>query len=321
MTVIFKNEVPYIEGINLNELVKLVPTPFYVYSQKSIAEAYFEIQNKLKKKIFYSIKANSNQAVIAFINSLGAGADVVSIEEMQRALSAGINPNKIIYEGVGKSQSDIVNAIQNKIRQINVESIEELLQINAIGKSLSKNVNIGLRINPDIDGNTLDKISTGRKTDKFGIEFKQLSKLCSLIKSLNNIQLKGMSCHIGSQIFELQVFNKTFTKMKEGLEILNSHNLNIEHLNLGGGFGISYDDNIKDFNFSDLADLINNIFPNPNFEISFEPGRYLVAKAGTLITKIITTKHNDKTNFLITDAGMHTFYAQLCTVFIIKFYL
>jgi len=307
MTVIFKNEVPYIEGINLNELVKLVPTPFYVYSQKSIAEAYFEIQNKLKKKIFYSIKANSNQAVIAFINSLGAGADVVSIEEMQRALSAGINPNKIIYEGVGKSQSDIVNAIQNKIRQINVESIEELLQINAIGKSLSKNVNIGLRINPDIDGNTLDKISTGRKTDKFGIEFKQLSKLCSLIKSLNNIQLKGMSCHIGSQIFELQVFNKTFTKMKEGLEILNSHNLNIEHLNLGGGFGISYDDNIKDFNFSDLADLINNIFPNPNFEISFEPGRYLVAKAGTLITKIITTKHNDKTNFLITDAGMHTF--------------
>ena len=140
---------------------------------------------------------------------------------MQRALSAGINPNKIIYEGVGKSQSDIVNAIQNKIRQINVESIEELLQINAIGKSLSKNVNIGLRINPDIDGNTLDKISTGRKTDKFGIEFKQLSKLCSLIKSLNNIQLKGMSCHIGSQIFELQVFNKTFTKMKEGLEILN----------------------------------------------------------------------------------------------------
>ena len=230
MTIIFKNKVPFVEGINLNELVKTVPTPFYIYSQKSIAEAYSEIKNKLKKKIFYSIKANSNQAIIAFINSLGAGADVVSIEEMQRALSAGINPNKIIYEGVGKSQSDIINAIQNKIRQINVESIEELLQINAIGKNLSKNVNIGLRINPDIDGNTLDKISTGRKTDKFGIDFNQFSKICSLIKSLNNIQLKGISCHIGSQIFELQIFKNTFTKMREGIEILNSYNLNIEHL-------------------------------------------------------------------------------------------
>ena len=108
MTVIFKNEVPYIEGINLNELVKLVPTPFYAYSQKSIAEAYFEIQNKLNKKSFYSIKANSNQAVITFINSLGAGADVVSIEEMQRALSAGINPNKIIYEGWGTVYFNLV---------------------------------------------------------------------------------------------------------------------------------------------------------------------------------------------------------------------
>ena len=306
MTLIFKNEVPYVEGINLNELVKLVPTPFYIYSQKSIVDAYSEIKNKLKKKIYYSIKANSNQAIIAFINSLGAGADVVSIEEMQRALTAGIDPNKIIYEGVGKSQSDIVNAIQKNIRQINVESLEELLQINTIGKTLNKNVNIGLRLNPDIDGNTHDKISTGRKTDKFGIDFNQLSKICPLIESLNNIQLKGISCHIGSQIFELQIFKNTFIKMRKGVEILNSYNLKIEHLNLGGGFGISYDDTKKDFNFSDLANLINSIFPNPNFDISFEPGRYLVAKAGILITKIITTKNNDKTNYLITDAGMQT---------------
>ena len=135
MTIIFKNEVPYVEGININELVKLVPSPFYIYSQKSISEAYSEINNNLKKKIFYSIKANSNQAIIAFINSLGAGADVVSNEEMQRALRAGVKPNQIIYEGVGKSQSDIVDAIGQNIRQINVESLEELLLINATGKS------------------------------------------------------------------------------------------------------------------------------------------------------------------------------------------
>ena len=306
MTIVFNNRVPYVEGINLNELVKITPTPFYIYSQKSIEDAYAEIKNKLKKKIFYSIKANSNQAIIAFINSLGAGADVVSVEEMERALAAGIEPNKIIYEGVGKSQSDIINAIQKNIRQINVESLEELLQINTIGKNLNKKVNIGLRLNPDIDGNTHDKISTGRKTDKFGIDFNQLTKICPLIKSFNNIKLKGISCHIGSQIFELQIFKNTFIKMKKGLEILNSYGLTIEHLNLGGGFGISYDDTKNNFNFNDLADLINNIFPSPNFEISFEPGRYLVAKAGILITKIITTKYNNKTNYLITDAGMQT---------------
>ena len=306
MTITFNNEIPYIEGINLNELALQVPTPFYVYSQKSILDAYNEIKNKLKKKIFYSIKANSNQAIIAFINSLGAGVDVVSIEEMQRAISAGVDPSKIIYEGVGKSKSNIVEAIKKNIRQINVESFEELLLINSIGKNLDKKINIGLRINPDIDSDSQEKISTGKKTDKFGIDFDQLSKACALIKSLSNIHLKGISCHIGSQIFDLPIFENVIAKMKKGIEKLSVYNLNIDHLNLGGGFGVSYDNREKNFNFSDLASVIKKNFPNPNFDISFEPGRYLVARAGTLITKIITTKINGKINYLITDAGMHT---------------
>ena len=140
MTLIFNNNAPFVEGIDLNELTKSIPTPFYIYSQKSVSDTYAEIKKNLKRKIFYSIKANSNQAIIALMNKLGAGADVVSIEEMHRALSVGMIPDNIIYEGVGKSQSDIITAIKQNIRQINVESMDELIHINAIGNTLNHNM-------------------------------------------------------------------------------------------------------------------------------------------------------------------------------------
>ncbi len=305
MIILFKNEKPFIEGVCLDELTTSVETPFYVYSQKSITDTYEKLKNSINAKIFFSVKANSNQAIISLMKSLGAGVDVVSAGELERALVAGISPDKIIFEGVGKSINDIEHAVHSNIRQINIESIEELNMINTIGQTLNKKIIIGIRLNPDIDSLSHHKISTGRKTDKFGITFNLLPDLCAKINKLEQIQLNGISCHIGSQIHDIKIFEKVFNKMKKATEIIKDNNLTITHLDLGGGFGVVYNKE-KELNLKELSSLMNSIFKDKSYDISFEPGRYLVANAGVLITKILTSKTNESINFLITDAGMHT---------------
>ena len=305
MIISFKNDKPFIEGVCLDELTTAIETPFYLYSQKSITDAYKKLKDSLNTKIFFSVKANSNQAIISLMKSLGAGADVVSAGELERALRAGISPDKIIFEGVGKSLNDIEYAVHSNIRQINIESMEELNMINAIGQRLNKKIFIGVRLNPDIDSQSHYKISTGRKTDKFGITFDVLPDLCSEIKKSEQIQLNGISCHIGSQIHDIKIFEKVFNKMKKATEIIKENDLSIDHLDLGGGFGVVYDDE-KELNLKELSSLISSVFKNTAYDISFEPGRYLVANAGVVITKILTTKTSESVNFLITDAGMQT---------------
>ena len=305
MIISFRNEKPFVEGVCLDKLTTTVETPFYVYSQKSVTDAYEKLKSYLNAKIFFSIKANSNQAIISLMKSLGAGADVVSAGELERALHAGISPNKIIYEGVGKSMQDIEYAVHSNIRQINIESIEELHKINALGQRLNKKIFIGVRLNPDIDSQSHYKISTGRKTDKFGITFNLLPDLCSEIKKLEQIQFNGISCHIGSQIHDIRIFEKVFNKMKKATEIIKENDFSINHLDLGGGLGVVYDDE-KELDLKELSSLLSSVFKNTSYDISFEPGRYLVANAGILITKILTTKTNESVNFLITDAGMQT---------------
>ncbi len=305
MIISFKNDKPFIEGVSLDELTSAIETPFYLYSQKSITDTYKKLKDSLNTKIFFSVKANSNQAIISLMKSLGAGADVVSAGELERALRAGMPPDKIIFEGVGKSLNDIEYAVHNNIRQINIESMEELNAINAVGQTLNKKIIIGIRLNPDIDSQSHYKISTGRKTDKFGIAFDLLPDLCSEIKKLEQIKLNGISCHIGSQIHEIKIFEEVFNKMKKATEIIKENDLSIDHLDLGGGFGVVYDDE-KELNLKELSSLIGSIFKNTTYDISFEPGRYLVANAGVVITKILTTKINESVNYLITDAGMQT---------------
>ena len=304
MSIRFKKSEPFIEEVSLIKITKKIETPFYVYSQKKITNAYNKIKKNIQAEIFYAIKANSNQAIISILKNLGAGADVVSLGELKRALNAGINPKKIIFEGVGKSSKDIEFAIKKKIKQINIESLNELELIDSISKSLRKKTKIGIRINPDIDAQTLDKISTGRKTDKFGITYNQLPKVCEVLKNLNNVNLNGISCHIGSQIHDIKIFEKVFIKIKEAINIFSKNNIEIRSLDLGGGFGVTYNKE-KPLNLIRISNLINKHFKK-NFEISIEPGRYLVANSGVLITKILTTKKNGQINYLITDAGMQT---------------
>ena len=305
MVLNYKNEFLKIEKVDILKIAKEYPTPIYVYSANMIEKNYNDLKSKLKKNIYYSVKANSNQAIISLLSRLGSGTDVVSGEELLRVLSAGVKSNKIIFEGVGKTRNDLVIAIENNIKQINVESIGEFKLIDDVAKSLNKKANVGVRINPDIDAKTHDKISTGRKNDKFGIGFNEIEESIKTITSLKNIKFNGISCHIGSQIFSLDVFNKMFAKIKEAEKIYSNNNLKIQNLNLGGGMGYDYEKK-KSFDIGGLSLLVNKFFSNENYEISFEPGRYLVANSGVLITKILMIKESENNNFLIIDAGMNT---------------
>ncbi|PPR50248.1 MAG: Diaminopimelate decarboxylase [Alphaproteobacteria bacterium MarineAlpha5_Bin5] len=302
----YQNKQPYIEGVPLEDIEKVQQTPFYIYSQSKIIETYNNLKNALNTKVYFAVKANSNQAILKLMNSLGAGADVVSIGELKRALNAGINPSNIIFEGLGKSRNDILFALDSNIKLINAESMEELEIINEISSSLQKKVNVGVRLNPNIDSETIKKISTGKKTDKFGIDVEEIPTIVNYIESSSNLKLTGISCHIGSQISNISVFGNVFKFMKEAAEQFINKGIHINHVDLGGGLGVQYNENDLTLNLALLKKEINKYFNQIPYEISFEPGRYLVANAGILITSIITTKKNGGRNYLITDAGMNT---------------
>ncbi len=306
MNIQFLNKIPFVEGVSINHIINSCNTPFYLYSQKIITDTYNLLKDTLSSEIFFAVKANPNQAILKLMKNCGAGADVVSVGEIHRALNVGFDPNKIIFEGVGKSKEDIQYAVEKNIRLINVESICELELVDQIGKDFNKKINVGIRLNPDIDGQTLDKISTGKKTDKFGIPLDQLQNIISLVQSCNYINLKGISCHIGSQIHDISIFEKIFETMKDAAEIALSSGIELEHVDLGGGLGVNYEKDQNEININDLKKLIFKFFNDVPYQISFEPGRYLVAKSGMIITKILTAKENGGINFLITDAGMQT---------------
>ena len=302
----YKNNDPYIEGTSLYDLVKVCETPFYVYSQERIINQVNNTKEILGNNIFYSIKSNSNQAILKLMNSLDIGADVVSVGELKRALEAGFDPDKIIFEGVGKSEQDLLYAIYKNIRLINTESLEEIKLLDNLANEKNKIVDIGVRLNPDIDGETLSKISTGKKTDKFGIEFENLDKIIKLVKSCKNLNLIGISCHIGSQISKIEAYKNTFSQMKIAADKFIESGINIKHVDLGGGFHIKYEDTDPDFNIKMVKEELDNCFKETNYELSFEPGRYLIAEAGVTVTSIITIKNNGGINYLIVDAGMNT---------------
>ncbi len=302
----YKNNDPYIEGTSLYDLVKVCETPFYVYSQERIINQVNNTKEILGNNIFYSIKSNSNQAILKLMNSLDIGADVVSVGELKRALEAGFDPDKIIFEGVGKSEQDLLYAIYKNIRLINTESLEEIKLLDNLANEKNKIVDIGVRLNPDIDGETLSKISTGKKTDKFGIEFENLDKIIKLVKSCKNLNLIGISCHIGSQISKIEAYKNTFSQMKIAADKFIESGINIKYVDLGGGFHIKYEDTDPDFNIKMVKEELDNCFTETNYELSFEPGRYLIAEAGVTVTSIITIKNNGGINYLIVDAGMNT---------------
>ncbi len=302
----FKNELPFVEDTSLHDIIKVCETPFYVYSQEIITHKVEATKKVLGKNIFFSVKANSNQAILKLMNSLNIGADVVSVGELKRSLSAGFPPSKIIFEGVGKSKEDLIYAIQKNIRLINTESLEEIKLLQKFALEKNKIVDIGVRLNPNIDGGTISKISTGKKTDKFGIEINEIENIVSLVSNCSNLNLIGISCHIGSQISDINAYKNTFIEMKKAADKFLASGINIKHVDLGGGFHVQYNKNDPKFKIEDLKNELDSCFNSSIYELSFEPGRYLIADAGILVTSIINTKKNGGINYLIVDAGMNT---------------
>ena len=295
----------HVEDVNLQKLAKKFDTPLYCYSyeklKKNIINFKFHFR-KLNPLICFAIKSNSNLSIIKEIKKLGLGADVVSKGELTQALKAGINPKQIVFSGVGKSHSELKYAIEKKILLINSESKSEVFEIEKIAKLKKKIVNIGIRLNPNTDAKTLSKISTGKKGDKFGVNEKIFIELVNYIKKSKYINLKCLSVHIGSQIFE----NKPYEKMLKVINrIISKIKYEFEYIDLGGGMGIPYLNEKKIFNYNNYQKSIIKYLGKYNSKIIFEPGRSIVGNTGILVSKIIYIKESQSKNFIILDAGMN----------------
>ena len=303
----YKNGNLNVERVDVNRIVSEVGTPFYCYSYNKIVDQYRGLAEALsssKVSIYFAVKANSNLSIIKTLAKEGAGADVVSLGEFKRCLMAGVDPKKIVFSGVGKTTEEIAEALNKDIFQINVESEAELININAIAKSLGKVAMIGLRVNPDVDAKTHEKITTGKKENKFGIDLKDAPIFFSKASTLSNVSMKSLAVHIGSQLLELSPYKAAYKKIAEMARYLRSTGHEISHLDLGGGLGIPYSDE----NIADLYaynQIISETVGNLDCKLSIEPGRYLVGEAGILITRVIYIKQGEQKKFVIVDGAMN----------------
>jgi diaminopimelate decarboxylase len=294
-----------IERVKFSNIAKKFGTPTYCYSHKQLRENISNFKESFKSLsplVCFAIKSNTNVNLIREIKKLGLGADVVSMGELMMALKAGINPKKIVFSGVGKTSNEINYAIDKKILLINAESKSEISEIERIAKSKKKVVNIGIRLNPNTDAKTLKQISTGKKENKFGVDAKTFFDLVNYAKLSKNIDLKCLSVHIGSQILD----HKPYEKMLKVLDkIIKKSNYKFEFIDLGGGMGISYEQDNKKLNYKKYNFAIQKFLKKHKSKIIFEPGRSIVGNIGSLITKVIYIKENDKKNFIILDAAMN----------------
>ena len=294
-----------IEKVSAASLAKKYTTPIYCYSYKRLKENILSLKNNFKSfnpLLCFAVKSNANVNLLKEIRKLGCGADVVSIGELMIALKAGIKHNKIVFSGVGKTSDEIKYAIEKKILLINAESKSEIIEIEKIAKSKKKIVDIGIRLNPDIDAKTLNQISTGKKENKFGITEKFFFEIINYVKNSKYIKLKCLSVHIGSQILD----HKPYEKMLKIIDkIIKKTAHKFEFIDLGGGMGIPYENNIKKLNYKKYNHAISNFLKNHKTKIIFEPGRSIVGDTSILISKIIYIKKTRNKNFIILDAGMN----------------
>jgi len=294
----------FCEGVDLLAVANEYGTPAYVYSKDAIiknAKSYVDSFTNSTSLACFAVKSLSNLSILKIIKDSGCGFDIVSGGELQRVLSVGADPQKIIFSGVGKSEEEIKEAIENKILSFNVESVSELYKIENIAKELDAIASISIRINPDIDSGGHDYITTGRKGDKFGISSTEdILSLCKHASSSSNLKLVGLACHIGSQIMSLDGYEKSANKVFELADKLLELGISLEFLDMGGGLGVSYE-NENPPSPKELIALLENKFLERNERLILEPGRSISANTGVLLTKVEFTKEN----FLIVDAAMN----------------
>ena len=295
------------EGVALEAIARQVGTPFYCYSAGALRAAFREFADGMKglnASLCYALKANSNLAVVKLLGDLGAGADIVSVGEMQRALAAGIPARRIVYSGVGKKASELVAALQAGIGQINVESAAELETLNAVAGQLGVKADITIRVNPDIDAGTHEKITTGRKENKFGIDIDLARDAFAKAGKLPNLRVVGVAMHIGSQLTTLDPYRAAIVRVRELIRALRGDGHRIDRFDIGGGLGIVYADE-QPPSISAFMQVVGKETAGLGCELMFEPGRRLVGEAGVLVSEVILVKPGVSKTFVIVDAAMN----------------
>jgi len=271
-------------------------------------KVFSEALSDLDTLVCYAVKANSNIAVIKALAECGAGADVVSVGELERALAAGVSPDKIVFSGVGKTGPEIARALDAGILEINVESEPELEVVSALATARGMEVSVSIRVNPDIDAKTHDKITTGKKENKFGIEIERASEVYRRGAALPGVRLDGVAVHIGSQLGDLEPYRNAYLRMAKLVEQLRAEGHEIERLDLGGGLGIPYFERGSNFippSPNDYGNIVRETVGHLGCRLLFEPGRLIVGNAGVLVARTVYVKESDSRRFLIVDAAMN----------------
>lgn len=297
----------FAESVAIEDIINKAGTPAYIYSRATIERhwnGFSRAAGNHPHMICYAVKANSNLGVLNIMARLGSGFDIVSVGELLRVIQAGGDPKKIVFSGVGKTEIEISTALQAGIYCFNIESISELYRINDVARSLNQKAPISIRVNPNIDAGTHPYISTGLKENKFGIEVDQAITVYHLAKDLEFIEIKGVDCHIGSQLTETTPFLAALDKLIILIDTLKEQGIEIKHLDLGGGLGVPYDKETPPMPTEYMNAIIERM-GDRKLKLIFEPGRAIMANAGILVTKVEFLKVNEYKSFAIVDAAMN----------------
>ena len=303
----YKNDALHVEQVPLADIAEKFGTPCYVYSRAALTDGLQQFKTALQGRehlICYAVKANSNLAILNVFSRMGAGFDIVSGGELKRVLAAGGDARKVVFSGVGKTTAEMRMALDANILCFNVESSAELDRLNEVAGSMGKVAAISLRVNPDVDAKTHPYISTGLKQNKFGVAYTEAIALYRKASGMKNLHITGMDCHIGSQLTETSPFIAAIEKVLALVEALAAEGIHLEHLDLGGGLGIRYNDETPPAIADYVAEILSGLRGRTE-KLIFEPGRVLVGNAGVLLTKVEYLKHGEEKNFAIVDAAMN----------------
>jgi diaminopimelate decarboxylase len=296
------------EDIALTDLAERYGTPLYVYSRATLERHWNAFDQAVANHphlICYAVKANSNIGVLNVLARLGSGFDIVSQGELERVIAAGGDPAKVVFSGVGKTAAEMKRALELGIKCFNVESEPELERLNEVAGLVGKVAPVSLRINPDVDAKTHPYISTGLRDNKFGIVFDRAPEVYRLAQSLPNLKVTGMDCHIGSQLTDIEPFIDATDRLLALIDTLKAEGIEIEHLDVGGGLGVTYSDEQPPQPSDYATELLARLKDHPELELVFEPGRAIAANAGVMLTRIEYLKHTEHKNFAIVDAAMN----------------
>ena len=296
------------ENVALSQLAEQYGTPLYVYSRATLERHWNAFDSSVGEHphlVCYAVKANSNLGVLNTLARLGSGFDIVSGGELERVIAAGGDPSKVVFSGVGKTAAEMKRALELKIKCFNVESEPELERLNKVAGELGVKAPISLRINPDVDANTHPYISTGLRDNKFGIAFDRAPAVYAFAQKLENLEIHGIDCHIGSQLTDIEPFIDATDRLLALIDQLRADGINIKHLDVGGGLGVVYRDELPPQPSDYAKALLARLDNHADLELIFEPGRAIAANAGVLLTKVEFLKPTEHKNFAIIDAAMN----------------